>query len=115
MPSRSAWLLRLYGLTVIEHRTRRVRLADITTHPDGAWTTRAAHSLLMDSTTARPCPDRTLRSLIFGLGDRSSSKRLGVSTTPVLSGDNWKTGVDTTGWAGWPGPPQPDLRAVTCQ
>jgi putative transposase len=35
-------------LIVIEHGTRRVRLAGITAYPDGAWTTQAARNLLMD-------------------------------------------------------------------
>jgi putative transposase len=41
-------LRRLYALIVIEHGTRRVRLAGITTNPDSAWTTQAARNFLMD-------------------------------------------------------------------
>ena len=38
----------LYALIVIEHGTRRVHLAGITANTDGAWTTQAARSFLMD-------------------------------------------------------------------
>jgi putative transposase len=41
-------LQRVYALIVIEHSTRRVHLAGITAHPDGAWTAQAARNLLMD-------------------------------------------------------------------
>jgi putative transposase len=41
-------LLRIYALIVIEHGTRRVRLAGITANPDGTWTTQAARNVLMD-------------------------------------------------------------------
>jgi transposase InsO family protein len=41
-------LRRLYALIVIQHGTRRARLAGITANPDGAWTTQAARNLLMD-------------------------------------------------------------------
>jgi transposase InsO family protein len=41
-------LRRIYPLIVIEHRTRRVCLAGITAHPDGAWTAQAARNFLMD-------------------------------------------------------------------
>ena len=38
----------MYALILIEHGTRRVHLAGITAHPDGAWTAQAARNLLMD-------------------------------------------------------------------
>jgi len=41
-------LRRIYALIVIEHGTRRAHLAGITAHPEGAWTTQAARSFLMD-------------------------------------------------------------------
>jgi putative transposase len=41
-------LRRIYALIVIEHGTRRARLAGITANPDGAWTTQAARNFLMD-------------------------------------------------------------------
>ena len=41
-------LRRIYALIVIEHGTRRVHLAGLTTNPDGAWTTQAARNFLMD-------------------------------------------------------------------
>jgi putative transposase len=41
-------LRRIYALIIIEHGTRRVRLAGITAHADGAWTTQAARNFLMD-------------------------------------------------------------------
>jgi hypothetical protein len=41
-------LRRFYALIIIEHGTRRVYLAGVTAHPDGAWTTRAARNVLMD-------------------------------------------------------------------
>jgi putative transposase len=44
----TVFLRRIYALIVIEHGTRRVRLAGITANPDGAWTTQAARNFLMD-------------------------------------------------------------------
>jgi putative transposase len=41
-------LRRIYALIVIEHGTRRARLAGITANPDGAWTTQATRNFLMD-------------------------------------------------------------------
>ena len=41
-------LRRIYALIIIEHGTRRVHLAGITSNPDGAWTTQTARNFLMD-------------------------------------------------------------------
>ena len=41
-------LRRVYALIVIEHGSRRVHLAGITSNPGGAWTTQAAGNFLMD-------------------------------------------------------------------
>jgi len=57
-------LRRLYALVVIEHGTRRVHLAGITAHPDGAWTTQAARSFLTD-------PGQRAASVKFLIRDRA--------------------------------------------
>jgi hypothetical protein len=41
-------LRRIYALIVIQHDTRHVHLAGITTNPDGAWATQAARNLLIN-------------------------------------------------------------------
>ncbi|WP_438801862.1 integrase core domain-containing protein [Catenulispora pinistramenti] len=41
-------LKRLYALVLIEHGTRRARLAGVTTNPTGEWTVQAARNVLMD-------------------------------------------------------------------
>jgi putative transposase len=40
-------LKRIYVLVFIEHETRRIHLAGITAHPDGAWTAQQARNLAM--------------------------------------------------------------------
>jgi hypothetical protein len=42
----SVLLRRIYALIVIEHGTRRVHLAGVTTSPDGGWTTQARNFLM---------------------------------------------------------------------
>jgi transposase InsO family protein len=57
-------LRRLYALIVIEHGTRRVHLAGITAHPNGAWTTQAVRNFLMDL-------DQVTTSIKFLIRDRA--------------------------------------------
>jgi hypothetical protein len=50
----SMWLRRLYGLFFIELDTRRVHLAGVTAHPDGAWVAQQARNLLLMLGNRRP-------------------------------------------------------------
>src|SRR6266545_3192675 len=44
----TAWLRTLYVLFVIEHESRRVHLAGVTAHPDGAWKRQQARNLAVE-------------------------------------------------------------------
>ena len=57
-------LRRVYALIVIEHGSRRVHLAGLTSNPDGAWTTQAARNFLMD-------PGQLTESVKFLIRDRA--------------------------------------------
>ncbi|MGO9219373.1 MAG: integrase core domain-containing protein [Streptosporangiaceae bacterium] len=57
-------LRRVYTLIVIEHGSRRVHLAGITSNPGGAWTTQAARHFLMD-------PGQLTESVKFLIRDRA--------------------------------------------
>ena len=58
-------LTRVYVLVFIEHHTRRIHLAGITTNPDGPWTAQQARNLAMTMGTS-------LDHMRFLLRDRGS-------------------------------------------
>jgi putative transposase len=58
-------LRRIYALIAVEHSSRWAHLLGVTAHPTGAWTTQAAHNLMMDIS------DRAT-TITFLLRDRDS-------------------------------------------
>jgi putative transposase len=71
-------LRRVYALIVVKHGTRRVHLAGITAHPDGAWTTQAARNFLIH------LGQRTA-SVMFLIRDRAGP--FTASYDPVLTAE----------------------------
>src|SRR5882757_401859 len=81
-------LRRIYALVVIEHGTRRVHLAGITAHPDGAWTAQAARNFLMD------------------LGQRAASVKFLIRDRAGQFTDSFDTVFQANGIRIVPSPPQ---------
>jgi putative transposase len=71
------WLQRLYVLFFIEVATRRVHLAGVTAHPDGAWITQQARNLLL------ALGERGPRAFCRGFDDVFSSEGAEVLRTPL--------------------------------
>jgi putative transposase len=77
----TALLRRFHVLFVIEHATRRVHLAGITTNPTGPWTTQAARNLMMRLGDSHP-----FRFLIRdGAGQFTSSFDNVLSTSGITA------------------------------
>jgi putative transposase len=71
---------RMYGLAVIEHATRRIRVLGATAHPTAAWVTQAVRNLAMDIQDTR-CDARYLIRDRDGKSPPSCSTP--STTTPV--------------------------------
>ena len=83
----TVWLQRLYVLFFIEVATRRVHLAGVTAHPDGAWITQQARNLLLALGEQGPrvhfvIRDRDAR-FCRGFDDVFSSEGAEVLRTPL--------------------------------
>jgi transposase InsO family protein len=59
----TVWLRTLYVLFFIEHRSRRVRLAGVTAHPDGNWMLQQARNLAVED---------QLENVLFLIHDRDA-------------------------------------------
>jgi putative transposase len=81
----TVWLRRLYVLFFIELDTRRVHLAGVTAHPDGAWVAQQARNLLLMLGNRRPRFLLRNRDAKFtrAFDDVSSSEGTEALVTPV--------------------------------
>jgi putative transposase len=83
----TVWLQRLYVLFFIEVATRRVHLAGVTAHPDGAWITQQARNLLLALGERGPRVHFVIRDrdakFCRGFDDVFSSEGAEVLRTPL--------------------------------
>jgi hypothetical protein len=100
-------LRRLYALIIIEHDTRRVHLAGITSNPDGAWTTQAACNFLtnLGQLTA------SVKFLIRDRAGQFTSSSSAVFTAPAATASAHSTPSTRPSPAnpGYQSPSPPDL------
>jgi len=79
-------LRRLYVLAFIEHATRKVFLAGVTTNPSGEWATQQARNII-ETLTSRPGPPR------FLIHDRDSKfTARGVQKSDRVRREGWGGG-----------------------